>query len=101
MYNLLNRKLIKHRWYLNIDFNKNWIYYSILPTELLILFIFKKNDSLFIYIVSRGLKKGFIKSFYLLPLISNTLGFLEKIKFFIKQYNFYIYNHVYIKKIHK
>ncbi|PWY76211.1 hypothetical protein BO70DRAFT_295281, partial [Aspergillus heteromorphus CBS 117.55] len=54
------------------------------PTEASILFIFKKNNSLYFYINYKDFNKIFIKNYYFLFLISEILNRVLKSIYFLK-----------------
>ncbi len=84
LYNLLNTELATLRQYLNNVLAKEWIKHFISLTDAFILFIFKKNDSLYLCMNYQDLNKITVKNRHSLSLISETLDRLNKIKQFTK-----------------
>ena len=84
LYNLSNTELATLRTYLDDILAKDWIQYSTSSVESLILFVSKKNSDLRLCVDYRGLNKVTIKNRYSLPLISETLDRLNKVKRFTK-----------------
>ncbi|PYH28426.1 uncharacterized protein BO87DRAFT_322223, partial [Aspergillus neoniger CBS 115656] len=54
------------------------------PARTFILFIFKKNNNLYLYIDDRGLNKIFIKNYYFLFFILKILDKVSDSKYFLK-----------------
>ncbi len=84
LYNLLNTELMTLRQYLDDVLAKEWIKHFVSSTNAFILFIFKKNDSLYLCINYRNLNKITVKNRHLLSLISETLNRFNKVKQFTK-----------------
>ncbi len=84
LYNLLNIKLMTLRQYLNDVLVKEWIKHFISLTDAFILFILKKNDSLYLYMNYQDLNKITVKNYHSLSLINETLNRFSQIKQFIK-----------------
>ncbi len=84
LYNLLNTELATLKQYLNNVLAKEWIKHFISSTDVFILFILKKNDSLHLCINYRDLNKITVKNRHSLSLISETLDRLNKVKQFTK-----------------
>ncbi len=84
LYNLLNTELTILRQYLNDVLAKEWIKHFISSIETFILFIFKKNDSLYLCMNYQDLNKITVKNYYSLSLISETLNKFNQVKQFIK-----------------
>jgi hypothetical protein len=73
IYVLLERKLRILRDYFAEKETIGWIRYSKLLIGVLILFVFKPDGSLRLYVDYRALNKVIIKNRYSLPLISETI----------------------------
>ncbi len=84
LYNLLNTELMILRSYLYDVLVKEWIKHFINSTDVFILFIFKKNDSLHLCMNYWDLNKITVKNRHSLSLISETLNKLNKVKQFTK-----------------
>ena len=84
LYNLFNTELAILKAYLNKTLAKGQIKYFINFTGSPILFVFKKNKGLRLYVNYRGLNKITVKNRYPLSLINKILNRLYKIKLFIK-----------------
>ncbi len=84
LYNLLNTELVILREYLYNVLVKEWIKHFINSIDTSILFIFKKNDNLYLCMNYWNLNKIIIKNHHSLSLISETLNKLSKIKQFTK-----------------
>ncbi len=84
LYNLLNTKLTTLRQYLDDVLAKEWIKHFISLTDVSILFIFKKNDSLHLCMNYQDLNKITVKNRHSLSLISETLDRLNRVKQFTK-----------------
>ncbi len=93
LYNLLNTELATLRQYLNNVLTKEWIKHFVNLTDVFILFIFKKNDSLYLCINYWDLNKITVKNYHSLSLISETLNRLNKVKQFTKLNLKNIYHH--------
>ncbi len=93
LYNLLNIELATLRQYLNDVLAKEWIKHFVSLTDMFILFIFKKNDSLHLCMNYWNLNKITVKNRHLLSLISETLDRLSKVKQFTKLNLKNIYHH--------
>ncbi len=97
LYNLLNTELMTLRLYLNNVLAKEWIKHFVSSTDASILFIFKKNDSFYLYMNYRDLNKITVKNHHSLPLISETLDRLSRVKQFIKLDLKNVYHHLRIQ----
>ncbi len=84
LYNLSNTELTTLKQYLNDVLAKEWIKHFVSSTDASILFIFKKNNNLHLCMNYRDLNKITVKNRHSLPLISETLDRLNKIKQFTK-----------------
>ncbi len=84
LYNLSNTELATLRQYLDNVLVKEWIKHFINSTDASILFIFKKNDNLRLYVNYQDLNKITVKNRHSLSLISETLNRLNKVKQFTK-----------------
>ncbi len=84
LYNLSNTKLATLRQYLDNVLAKEWIKHFVSLTDVSILFIFKKNDSLHLCMNYRDLNKITVKNHHSLSLISETLDRLNRVKQFTK-----------------
>jgi hypothetical protein len=73
VYNLSKTELATLREYLRSMEEKGWIWQSMSPTGVPILFVQKKDGSLRLYVDYRGLNKITVKNRHLLPLITETL----------------------------
>ncbi|PSN68126.1 hypothetical protein BS50DRAFT_491387, partial [Corynespora cassiicola Philippines] len=67
IYSLIEKKLVLLQVYFNKNFKKEFIRELTLKAEYLIIFIFKKDGSLQLYINFRKLNNIIIKNRYLLP----------------------------------
>ena len=76
--------MVELRKYLDDALAKRYIRSSISLVEVLILFILKKDDELYLYIDYRDLNKITKKNRYLLSLISEILDRLIDVKIFTK-----------------
>ena len=74
IYNLSQIKLVELRAYIDDNLSKNFIRHSKPPTRAPILFVKKKDGSLYMCVDYQRLNKVTVKNCYLLPLI---LGLLE------------------------
>ncbi len=97
LYNLLNTELATLRQYLNNVLAKEWIKHFISSTDAFILFIFKKNDSLYLCMNYQDLNKITVKNRHSLSLISETLDRLNTIKQFTKLNLKNVYHHLRIQ----
>ncbi len=79
-----NTELTTLKQYLNDVLAKEWIKHFINSTDVSILFIFKKNDSLHLCMNYQDLNKITVKNHHSLSLISETLNRLNKVKQFTK-----------------
>ena len=79
------------REYFEINEEKGWIRRSISPTGAFILFVFKKDRGLRLYINYRSLNRIIIKNRIYLLFINKTLDRLYKTIFFTKLDFIYIY----------
>ncbi len=82
LYNLSNTKLATLRQYLDNVLVKEWIKHFVSLTDVSILFILKKNDSLHLCINYQDLNKITVKNHHSLSLINETLDRLSKVKQF-------------------
>ncbi len=98
LYNLSNIKLATLRQYLDDILAKEWIKHFISSTDASILFILKKNDSLYLCMNYQDLNKITVKNHHLLSLISETLDRFKKVKQFIKLNLKNIYHHFRIQR---
>ena len=84
LYNLLNLKL-KTLWeYLNDALMKEWIRHFISSVRASVLFVFKRDGDLHLYVNYWVLNKIIIKNCHVLPLINETLDWLVEARWFIK-----------------
>ena len=83
-YNLFSHKLRILHEYLDDALIKNWIQHNMSLAESSILFIFKRNRSLQLYINYWNLNKKTIKNHHSLPLINETLNCLMRSYYFLK-----------------
>ena len=83
-YNLSSYELRVLHEYLNNALIKNWIQYSVSSIESSILFVFKRNGSLWLYVNYQNLNKKIIKNCHPLLLIEETLNHLMEFYYFIK-----------------
>ena len=83
-YNLSSYKLKVLHEYLNDALVKGWIQHSVSPAESLVLFIPKKNGSLWLCVDYQGLNKKTIKNCHSLPLIDEILDHLMRFYYFTK-----------------
>ncbi len=97
LYNLLNIKLATLRQYLDDVLAKEWIKHFVSSTDVFILFIFKKNDSLCLCMNYQDLNKITVKNHHLLSLISETLNRLSRVKQFTKLDLKNVYHHLRIQ----
>jgi len=93
LYNLSNTELTTLRQYLDDVLVKKWIKHFISSTDAFILFIFKKNDNLYLCMNYQDLNKITVKNHHSLSLISETLDRLNKVKQFIKLNLKNVYHH--------
>jgi hypothetical protein len=84
---------------LDKNLSKGFICISSSPAGAPILFIKKGNGSLFLCVDYRGLNEGTIKNCYPLPLLHETLLYLEKAKYFTKLDIHGVYNLVMIAEV--
>ena len=84
LYNLSQTKLTKLRRYIENALRKSWIRYFISSAEILILFVFKKNKELRLYVDYKDLNSVTIKNYHFLFLIIETLNRLSEAKAFTK-----------------
>ena len=84
LYYLSTIKLIILRNYLNDLLNKNWICSSINFAKISMLFIFKKNDTLRLYVDYRKLNRIIKKNRHSLSFIFQILNVMTKNKYFTK-----------------
>jgi hypothetical protein len=82
LYNLSVKELAVLREYLDQALKNSWIKCSISEADTPILFVLKKDGSLYLYIDYRGLNAITKKNRHLLPLISETLNRLRRVKVF-------------------
>jgi len=97
LYNLSNTELATLRQYLNDVLVKEWIKHFISSTDAFILFIFKKNNSIYLCINYWDLNKIIVKNRHLLSLISETLNRFNKVKQFTKSNLKNVYHHLRIQ----
>ena len=83
-YNLSFCELRVLHEYLNDALVKGWIQYSVSSAKSLILFIFKKDGSLWLCVDYQSLNKKIIKNYYSLPLIDEILNCLMRFYYFMK-----------------
>ena len=83
-YNLFFYKLRVLCKYLNDALIKDWIQHSVSSAGSLILFIFKKDGSLWLCVDYQSLNKKMIKNHHSLPLINETLDCLMRFYYFMK-----------------
>ena len=84
LYNLSPCELKVLHEYLNDALIKNWIQHNISSVKFLILFIPKRNGSLWLCVDYQGLNKKMIKNHHLLSLINETLDCLVGFYYFMK-----------------
>ena len=84
LYNLSFHKLRILYEYLNNALIKDWIQHSISSIRFLILFIFKRNGSLWLCVDYQGLNKKMIKNCHSLLLIEKILNCLVRFYYFMK-----------------
>ena len=84
LYNLSPHELKVLCEYLDNVLIKDWIQHSVSPIEFLILFIFKRDGSLWLCVDYWGLNKKMIKNHHFLLLIDKTLDCLMRFYYFIK-----------------
>ena len=84
LYNLLENKLVVLHQYIVDNFQRGWIWPSISQAGALIIFIPKKDKTLYFYVNYQALNKITIKNCYLLPLIGELINRLLGVKIFIK-----------------
>ncbi len=94
LYNLLNTELATLKQYLDNVLVKEWIKHFISSTDAFILFIFKKNNSFHLCMNYQDLNKITVKNRHSLPLISETLNRLNKVKQFTKLNLKNVYHHL-------
>jgi hypothetical protein len=82
LYNLSVKELVAFREYLDQALKNGWIKRSISEADTPILFVLKKDGSLYLYMDYRGLNAITKKNRHLLPLISETLNRLGRAKVF-------------------
>jgi len=97
LYNLSNTELATLRQYLDDVLAKEWIKHFVSSTDAFILFIFKKNDNLHLYVNYQDLNKITIKNHYSLSLISETLDRFNQVKQFTKLNLKNVYHHLRIQ----
>ncbi len=98
LYNLSNTELATLRQYLNDVLAKEWIKHFISSIDASILFILKKNDSLYLCMNYQDLNKITVKNHHSLSLISETLDRLNKVKQFTKLNLKNAYHHLRIQR---
>ena len=84
LYALSEWELVVLWEYLNTALVKGWIQLSTSPAEASILFVFKKNEGIRLYVNYRGLNKIIIKNYCSLLLISKILDWMINTKCFTK-----------------
>jgi hypothetical protein len=84
IYSLSRTELEALMKWLDETFSKGFIRVSSSPASTLILFIKKGDGSLHLCVHDRGLNEGTIKNRYPLPLLHETLLYLQKAKYFTK-----------------
>ena len=97
IYSLLSEKLEVLCTYLNENLKKRFIRESQSPAGYLILFILKKNKTLWLCVNYWGLNNIMIKNSYSLPLISELQDWLQEAKMFSKFNISGAYNWIWIK----
>ena len=98
LYNLSQKKLAAFWCYLNNALNKSWIKFSVSFVDVLIFFIFKKDEGLRLCMNYKSLNTIIIKNRHSLSLITKTLNCLCEIKRFIKLNLKNVYHRIWIKK---
>ena len=83
-YNLFSYELKVLCEYLNNALIKDWIQHSVSSAESSVLFVFKRNGSLWLCVNYQSLNKKMIKNYHFLSLINETLNCLVKFYYFIK-----------------
>ena len=84
--------------YLNDALAKNWIQHSINSAEFSVLFISKRNGSLWLCVDYQSLNKKMIKNHHFLLLINKTLDYLMRFYYFMKLNLKNIYHQIWITK---
>ena len=84
LYNLSQKKLTELLGYLNNVLNKNWIKFSMSFVDVSILFVFKKDEKLYLCVNYKNLNAIIIKNRHSLSLITKMLNRLCKVKRFIE-----------------
>ena len=97
-YNLFSHKLRVLHKYLNDVLIKDWIQHSVSSVESLILFIFKRDESLQLWVDYQSLNKKMIKNCHSLLLIEKTLNCLVRFYYFMKLNLKNIYHWIWIVK---
>ena len=97
-YNLSEKKLHVLKNYIKQTLSKKWIHASISSVKALILFVFKKNETLQLCVNYHALNSITIKNWHSLSLIDEMLVWLTEIKYFMKLNLKNAYHHLRIKK---
>ena len=84
LYNLSFYELKILHEYLNDVLSKNWIQHNVSSAGFSILFIFKRNESLWLCVNYQSLNKKTIKNCHFLLLIDETLDCLVRFYYFMK-----------------
>ena len=98
LYNLSQNELAKFRRYLDNVLIKEWIKHFISLTKVLILFVFKKDEKLRLYVDYRNLNAIIVKNRHSLSLITKILNRLNDFKRFIKLDFKNVYHKIRIKR---
>ena len=98
LYNLAQNELTKFRRYINNALTKEWIKHFVSLTKISILFVFKKNERLRLYVDYKNLNAVIVKNRHSLSLITKTLNHFNDFKRFIKFDFKNIYHRIRIKR---
>ena len=98
IYNLLEQELKVLQEYIKTALNKGWIWPLTSPVGAPIIFISKKNGSLWLYINYCGLNSIIVKNHYPLLLVSEILNRLSSTKIYTKLDLRDAYHHIQIKE---
>ncbi len=101
LYNLSKTELQMLKEYLDNILVKEWIKCSVSSAEVLVLFVSKNEENLYLCIDYRSLNKIIVKNCHFLSLISKTLNHLSEIKVFIELNLKNAYHCIWIKEDNK
>ena len=101
LYNLFQKELAELRRYLNNVLNKNWIKFLMSFVNILILFVFKKDEELRLCMNYKSLNAIIIKNCHFLSFITKRLNRLCEVRRFIKLNLKDVYHRIWIKKSNK